>query len=119
MSDAAASLTTMEFHPQPQPGDARPWAFPAPERGSLDNGLTVLRCHRPGQQVVAVEIVLDAPLDAGFDIYSSAGSGVNAGYAVTGARLFAVNLLTGKASSKGVFPKSRQVVDLAIPLRQG
>ncbi|WP_406863560.1 pitrilysin family protein [Streptomyces sp. HUAS MG47] len=64
MSDAAASLTTMEFHPQPQPGDARPWAFPAPERGSLDNGLTVLRCHRPGQQVVAVEIVLDAPLDA-------------------------------------------------------
>ncbi|MFE3327305.1 M16 family metallopeptidase [Streptomyces sp. NPDC059176] len=54
----------MEFHPQPQPGDARPWAFPAPERGALDNGLTVLRCHRPGQQVVAVEVFLDAPLDA-------------------------------------------------------
>ncbi|MEU8526057.1 pitrilysin family protein [Streptomyces sp. NPDC048629] len=64
MSDAAASLTSMEFHPQPQPGVARPWAFPAPERGALDNGLTVLRCHRPGQQVVAVEIVLEAPLDA-------------------------------------------------------
>jgi hypothetical protein len=62
---------------------------------------------------------VDAPLNAGFDIYSSAGSGVNAGYAVTGTRLFAVNLLTGKASSTGVFPKSRQVVDLAIPLRQG
>lgn len=30
----------------------------------LGNGLTVLRCHRPGQRVVAVEIVLDAPLDA-------------------------------------------------------
>ncbi|WP_418961514.1 M16 family metallopeptidase [Streptomyces tritici] len=54
----------MEFHPQPRAGEARPWAFPAPERGSLDNGLTVLRCHRPGQQVVAVELVLDAPLDA-------------------------------------------------------
>ncbi|MFF8957312.1 M16 family metallopeptidase [Streptomyces sp. NPDC014894] len=54
----------MEFHPQPQAGEARPWAFPAPERGTLDNGLTVLRCHRPGQQVVAVEISLDAPLDA-------------------------------------------------------
>ncbi|MFB9391102.1 pitrilysin family protein [Streptomyces coeruleoprunus] len=54
----------MEFHPQPQPGTPRPWAFPAPERGTLDNGLTVLRCHRPGQQVVAVEIILDAPLDA-------------------------------------------------------
>lgn len=61
MSDAAV---TMQFHPQPAAGEARPWAFPAPERGTLDNGLTVLRCHRPGQQVVAVEICLDAPLDA-------------------------------------------------------
>ncbi|MEU4493880.1 insulinase family protein [Streptomyces sp. NBC_00210] len=64
MTDAAASLTTMEFHPQPAAGPARPWAFPAPDRGTLDTGLTVLRCHRPGQQVVAVEISLDAPLDA-------------------------------------------------------
>ncbi len=64
MSDTAASLTNMTLHPQPRPGTATPWAFPAPERGRLDNGLTVLRCHRPGQQVVAVEIVLDAPLDA-------------------------------------------------------
>ncbi|MCH0542283.1 insulinase family protein [Streptomyces sp. MUM 203J] len=54
----------MDFHPQPQGGTPRPWAFPAPERGTLGNGLTVLRCHRPGQQVIAVEIVLDAPLDA-------------------------------------------------------
>ncbi|MEU2515559.1 M16 family metallopeptidase [Streptomyces syringium] len=54
----------MEFHPRPQPGEATPWAFPAPERGELPNGLTVLRCHRPGQQVVAVEINLAAPLDA-------------------------------------------------------
>lgn len=64
MSDAAVSLTSMEFHPQPQPGAAKPWAFPAPERGTLDNGLTVLRCHRPGQQVVAVELFLAAPLEA-------------------------------------------------------
>ena len=49
-------LATMDFHPQPQAGEAKPWAFPAPERGTLDNGLTVLRCHRPGQQVVAVEV---------------------------------------------------------------
>lgn len=57
-------LATMDFHPQPQAGTAKPWAFPAPERGELANGLTVLRCHRPGQQLVAVEINLDAPLDA-------------------------------------------------------
>ncbi|WP_198944090.1 M16 family metallopeptidase [Streptomyces sp. CB03234] len=54
----------MEFHPQPRPGTAKPWAFPAPDRGTLGNGLTVLRCHRPGQQVVAVEIFLAAPLEA-------------------------------------------------------
>ncbi|MEU6658543.1 pitrilysin family protein [Streptomyces sp. NPDC046821] len=57
-------LATMDFHPQPQAGAPKPWAFPAPERGTLDNGLTVLRCHRPGQQVVAVEVNLAAPLDA-------------------------------------------------------
>ncbi|WP_282797961.1 pitrilysin family protein [Streptomyces sp. CC224B] len=63
MTEAATSVT-MEFHPQPQAGTAKPWAFPAPERGALDNGLTALRCHRPGQQLVAVEVHLDAPLDA-------------------------------------------------------
>ncbi|MET9548461.1 pitrilysin family protein [Streptomyces sp. NPDC006627] len=60
MTEAA----TMQFHPQPQAGTAKPWAFPAPERGALPNGLTVLRCDRPGQQVVAVEVHLEAPLDA-------------------------------------------------------
>ncbi|MCX3060578.1 M16 family metallopeptidase [Streptomyces beihaiensis] len=57
-------LASMDFHPRPQAGEPKPWAFPAPERGVLPNGLTVLRCHRPGQQVVAVEVHLDAPLDA-------------------------------------------------------
>ncbi len=61
MTDAAV---TMDFHPQPAPGQAKPWSFPVPERGALGNGLTVLRCHRPGQQVVAVQICLDIPLDA-------------------------------------------------------
>ena len=61
MTDAAVS---MDLHPQPASGQPKPWAFPAPERGGLGNGLTVLRCHRPGQQVVAVEICLDVPLDA-------------------------------------------------------
>ena len=61
MTDAAV---TMDFYPQPAAGMAKPWAFPAPERGTLASGLTVLRCHRPGQRVVAVEICLDTPLDA-------------------------------------------------------
>ncbi|MDT3397685.1 pitrilysin family protein [Streptomyces sp. B1866] len=54
----------MTFHPRPEAGPAKPWAFPAPGRGRLPNGLTVLHCHRPGQRVVAVEVNLDAPLDA-------------------------------------------------------
>jgi predicted Zn-dependent peptidase len=57
------AVVTMDFHPQPAAGQAKPWAFPAPERGGLGNGLTALRCHRPGQQVVAVEICLGVPLD--------------------------------------------------------
>jgi predicted Zn-dependent peptidase len=61
VTDAAVS---MDFHLQPASGQPKPWAFPAPERGGLGNGLTVLRCHRPGQQVVAVDICLDVPLDA-------------------------------------------------------
>ncbi|MFC5641212.1 MULTISPECIES: M16 family metallopeptidase [Kitasatospora] len=54
----------MTFHPQPQPGTPTPWAFPAPRRATLGNGITVLHCHRPGQQLVAVDLVLDAPLAA-------------------------------------------------------
>ncbi|WP_062214415.1 pitrilysin family protein [Streptomyces sp. NBRC 109706] len=54
----------MTLHSQPVAGQAKPWAFPAPERGTLPNGLTVLHSHRPGQRVIAVEINLTAPLDA-------------------------------------------------------
>lgn len=60
MTDAAV---TMDFHPQPASGQPKPWTFPAPERGGLGNGLATLRCHRPGQQVAAVEICLNLPLD--------------------------------------------------------
>ena len=54
----------MDFHPQPQAGDAQAVGLPGPRARHAANGLTVLRCHRPGQQVVAVEVNLDAPLDA-------------------------------------------------------
>lgn len=68
MSDATtradSAAPTMDFHPQPKGGAPKPWAFPAPERSQLDNGLTLLTSHRPGQQVVAVEVNLLAPLEA-------------------------------------------------------
>ncbi|MEY9872605.1 putative Zn-dependent peptidase [Streptacidiphilus sp. MAP12-33] len=56
--------STMTFHPRPEPGQPTPWNFPAPTRGTLANGLTVLRCDRPGQALVAAELVLDVPLAA-------------------------------------------------------
>jgi predicted Zn-dependent peptidase len=61
VSDTAGVMT---FHPQPQAGEPKPWAFPAPERSTLGNGLTLLTSHRPGQQVIAVELLLAAPLVA-------------------------------------------------------
>ena len=57
-------ISPMQLHPRPAAGEPKPWAFPAPERGSLPNGMTVLRCHRPGQKIVAVEVNLLAPLAA-------------------------------------------------------
>lgn len=61
--NAAGAGAEMTLHPRPTGGAPRPWAFPAPERGALPNGLTVLRADRPGQRVIAVEINLTAPLD--------------------------------------------------------
>jgi len=57
-------LVTMDLHPQPGAGQLKPWEFPVPEHGSLASGLALQRCHRPGQQVMAIEICMDAPLDA-------------------------------------------------------
>ena len=38
------------------------WVFPEPAHWWLDNGMRVLACHRPGQHIAAVSLVLDAPL---------------------------------------------------------
>ncbi|MFF4982438.1 DUF4394 domain-containing protein [Streptomyces sp. NPDC001046] len=65
---------------------------------------------------------VDADLNAGFDIHYSPATGTNHGYATlktAGAyRLYGINVLTGKATSKGAFPKKHQVTDLALPLNQ-
>ncbi|MFF9120589.1 DUF4394 domain-containing protein [Streptomyces massasporeus] len=65
---------------------------------------------------------VDADLNAGFDIHYSSATGMNHGYATlktAGAyRLYGINILTGKATSKGTFPKKHQVTDLALPLNQ-
>ncbi|WP_241253646.1 DUF4394 domain-containing protein [Streptomyces sp. W1SF4] len=65
---------------------------------------------------------VDADLDAGFDIYYNPVAGTNHGFAAIGTggsyRLYAVDLLTGKATRKGAFPAKYQVTDLALPFNQ-
>ncbi|MFJ3921606.1 DUF4394 domain-containing protein [Streptomyces sp. NPDC090022] len=65
---------------------------------------------------------VDAALDAGFDIYSDPKSGMNHGFAAIGTggsyRLYAVDVLAGKATHKGAFPQRYQVTDLALPINQ-
>jgi predicted Zn-dependent peptidase len=93
MTDGAV---TMDLHPRPAAGQPRPWVFPTPERSTLASGLTVLRCHRSGQQVVAVEISLGIPLDAepeGLDgIASIMADGLSQGTAGYSAEEFAAEL---------------------------
>ncbi|MFD3777730.1 DUF4394 domain-containing protein [Streptomyces sp. NPDC058612] len=67
---------------------------------------------------------VNAALDAGFDIYYSTKTGTNKGFATLAAgtngiyRLYEVNILTGKATSRGTFPDQQQVTDIALPLNQ-
>ncbi|MGW6542225.1 DUF4394 domain-containing protein [Streptomyces massasporeus] len=65
---------------------------------------------------------VDADLNAGFDIHYSPATGANHGYATlktAGAyRLYGIDILTGKATRKGSFPKKYQVTDLALPINQ-
>ncbi|MFI8341960.1 DUF4394 domain-containing protein [Streptomyces sp. NPDC085639] len=65
---------------------------------------------------------VDAALDAGFDIYYNPMAGTNHGFAAVGTggsyRFYAVDVLTGKATSKGSFPAEYQVTDLALPINQ-
>ena len=93
MTDAAV---TMDLHPRPGAGPPRPWSFPTPERSTLASGLTVLRCHRPGQQVVAVEISLGIPLSTepeGLDgIASIMANGLSQGTVGYSAEEFAAEL---------------------------
>ncbi|MFD7917582.1 DUF4394 domain-containing protein [Streptomyces sp. NPDC059752] len=65
---------------------------------------------------------VNAGPDSGFDIHYDSSAGTNHGFAAlnagSGYRLYGVDVLTGKATDKGAFPKSYQVTDLALPVNQ-
>ncbi|MGH3930837.1 MAG: DUF4394 domain-containing protein [Pseudonocardiaceae bacterium] len=79
-----------------------------------------------GDLTATGQLTVDAGGNAGFDVYSvldQQGTTVdNRAFATlqVGGRnaLYAVNLLTGKASSQGNFSAGTNVVDIAIPLKQ-
>lgn len=78
-----------------------------------------------GTLAAAGQLTVDAGSAAGLDIYSILRNGTtidNRAFATlqVGGRttLYEVNLLTGKATSRGTFPAETNVVDLAIPLNQ-
>ncbi len=48
---------------RPQPGQPREYDFPSFERGTLDNGLTVIRAHVPGRPLLQAQLLVHG--DAG------------------------------------------------------
>jgi Domain of unknown function (DUF4394) len=68
---------------------------------------------------------LDASADIGFDIYTRINGGSTGDVQAFASlisgdrtRLYKINLLTGKATSRGAFRSRDHVIDIAIPLRQ-
>ncbi|MDQ0797263.1 pitrilysin family protein [Streptomyces sp. B1I3] len=57
-----APATTGPRPARPATAPVRPWHFPRLHRSVLDNGLTLLTCDRPGQEVLSAEIIVAVPL---------------------------------------------------------
>ena len=53
-----------EFLPRPAIAPAVVWAFPAPQRAQLGNGIDLMTFDLPGQHVISAHLVLDVPLNA-------------------------------------------------------
>jgi len=53
-----------DFLPRPAIAPAVVWAFPAPQRAQLSNGIELMTFDLPGQHVISAHLVLDLPLNA-------------------------------------------------------
>ena len=72
---------------RPQPGEPREYDFPDFERSTLDNGLTIVRCHVPGRPLLQAQLIVRG--DAG-------GGATSEEPALAGA-----TMLTARAMSEG------------------
>jgi len=96
----------------------------------LDSTLDQIALQSPpnnGSLVAMGSMTADAAPAVGFDIYSTVRNGVTVDLeafasltsAVDGrVGLYEINLLTGKATTRGTFRSQDQVIDIAIPLSQ-
>jgi Domain of unknown function (DUF4394) len=96
----------------------------------LDSTLDQIALQSPpnnGSLVATGSLTTDASPAVGFDIYSTVRNGVTidveAFASLTSTEdgrvgLYAINLLTGKSTSRGKFKSGNQVIDIAIPLNQ-
>ncbi|MFF2778870.1 DUF4394 domain-containing protein [Streptomyces sp. NPDC058052] len=90
--------------------------------GTMADRISLQSPANAGTLAPTGDLGVDAALDAGFDIYYNPAAGTNHGFAAirSGAayRLYAVDVLTGKATGQGAFPAKYQVTDLALPIDQ-
>jgi hypothetical protein len=90
----------------------------------LDTALDQVEIQSPanaGLLVPTGKLGVDAGADVGFDIYSHVRRGTTAsvrGFASIGSRLHGIDLLTGRASTLGDFPRRHAVTGIAIPTGQ-
>ncbi|MFF3431392.1 DUF4394 domain-containing protein [Streptomyces sp. NPDC002602] len=89
---------------------------------TLANRISLQSPANAGTLAPTGNLGVNAEPDAGFDIYYNAKTGTNTGFAAintgNGYGLYAVNVLTGKATSRGAFPDRQQITDIALPLNQ-
>jgi zinc protease len=62
--DLPAGAIVRDFLPRPTIAPAVVWAFPAPRRAQLSNGIELMIFDLPGQHVISAHLVLDVPLNA-------------------------------------------------------
>lgn len=73
MTDPLAVLDT-----RPVPGQPRHYDFPSFERGTLENGLTVIRCHVPGRPLLQAQLIVRGDAGGGATSEAPAQAGATA-----------------------------------------
>ena len=72
---------------RPVPGQPREYDFPAFERSTLDNGLTIVRCHVPGRPLLQAQLIVRGDAGGGATSEDPANAGAT--------------MLTARAMSEG------------------